>query len=39
MIAFNEYSNRKLEIKMLRRGGIWRKRNVRILSDEVIINL
>ena len=32
MIAFAEYSNKKLEVNMLRRGFIWRKRNMRILD-------
>lgn len=32
MLAFAEYSKKKLEIAMLRRGYIWRKRNMRLLD-------
>ena len=39
MIAFAEYSNKKLEVNMLRRGFIWRKRNMRILDGMRIEDL
>jgi len=39
MQAFVEYSRKKLEIKMLRRGNIWRKRNVRLLAGTDIVTL
>lgn len=36
LIAFAEYSNKKLEVNMLRRGYIWRKRNMRLLKGTSI---
>ena len=36
MIAFSEYANKKLEVKMLKRGSIWRKRNMRLLNGAPI---
>jgi hypothetical protein len=36
MIAFSEYAKKKLEIKMLERGSIWRKRNMRLLNGAPI---
>ncbi len=32
MIAFTEYAQKKLEIRMLNRGAIWRRRNMRLLT-------
>ena len=33
MIAFTEYAKKKLEVKMLKRGAIWRKRNMKLLTN------
>jgi hypothetical protein len=38
MIAFAEYARKKLEIKMLKRGSVWRKRNTRLLAGLPIEN-
>lgn len=32
MIAFAEYAKKKLEVNMLKRGAIWRKRNMKLLT-------
>lgn len=39
MIAFAQYSRKKLEVNMLRRGHIWRKRNMRLLEGVKIEDL
>jgi hypothetical protein len=37
--AFTEYSQKKLELNMLKRGTIWRKRNMRLLNDTDLVSL
>ena len=32
LIAFTTYARKKLEIGMLRRGAVWRRRNIRLLT-------
>lgn len=32
MIAFTEYARKKLEVKMLKRGAIWKARNLKLLN-------
>ena len=32
LIAFTTYARKKLEINMLRRGAVWKRRNTKILS-------
>jgi len=39
MIAFSEYAKKKLEVQMLKRGSVWRKRNTKILAGLPIENL
>ena len=39
LIALAEYSKKKLEVNMLRRGYIWRKRNMRLLKGTNIVEL
>ena len=39
MIAFAEYAKKKLEVRMLKRGTAWRKRNIRLLSGIPIENM
>ena len=39
MIAFKKYAKKKLEIKMLKRGAVWRKRNMKLLEGTSILTL
>ena len=39
MMAFAEYANKKLEVKMLKRGSVWRKRNMKLLTGLPIENI
>jgi predicted GNAT family acetyltransferase len=39
MIAFADYSRKKLEVNMLKRGHIWKKRNMRLLAGINIEDL
>jgi hypothetical protein len=32
IMAFTEYAKKKLELKMIRKGGIWRKRNMQMIG-------
>jgi len=32
VIAFSQYARKKLEVNMLRRGAVWKRRNIRLLN-------
>lgn len=36
LIAFTSYARKKLEINMLKRGAVWRRRNMKLLTGVPI---